>query len=704
MFDLKILAASGRAEGHVVIAVCVDVVDPLKAAGECVGNFSEGLVSGLLRCRRRQRGSGKLLLPAPLEKADILLRRDRAGEIVALHQIAAHFPEHGKLLRRLHPLGDDRDGEIVRDVDDQLQHAGVLPLTEGVADKLSIQLQRVNGQGRDHIQGRITRAEIIHLDPKALVPERIYRFYDLVGVLRIGRFRDFQQEIALRKAVVADKGAERFDQMRIVHVDAGNVDRDRNGKAQSLAPFADLSGRRAPDIVVQLADQAVVLKQGNKHAGADQPQFRVLPAHQRFRAGQDGDLGPDVEFRLIENTELLFLDGTVEILDQLLGIQLALVQRRVILSDGAGEAVAHGIRGDLRPVKATFDVKAFVHRGIHAHTQTNAAGDAAVLRQADRGFVQDRFIVLAVGAVDHEDVRLTAADDAARVPHRFPQAFTDAAQHLVAIGVAEAFVDHVEVVDVHNDRVHLHVPMMLVELLGIAVKVFAVIQPRQRIPLGGLDDVAVLAQFDGAPGAGQDHPWLRIGFGNKVDCTEFEASDLGVLIGRQDNDGDLLQLRIILDLPEHLGAGHHRHQQIQQDQRELILVRADLLQRLASVFGKDQLVIRAENGAEQLAVDPLIVDDQDQTPAVGRMKFFMTFQHAAFSSCFRRSGFSRLNQPFSGLSPLSNQASSVLFSASLTRSTALSISLIISQTERNWTVLSSSIQVIRPCQLLFCRC
>ena len=43
-------------------------------------------------------------------------------------------------------------------------------------------------------------------------------------------------------------------------------------------------------------------------------------------------------------------------------------------------------------------------------------------------------------------------------------------------------------------------------------------------------------------------------------------------------------------------------------------------------------------------------------------------------------------------------------SDSLTLSTAFSISLIISQTERNCTVLSSSIQVMRPCQLLFCRC
>ena len=36
--------------------------------------------------------------------------------------------------------------------------------------------------------------------------------------------------------------------------------------------------------------------------------------------------------------------------------------------------------------------------------------------------------------------------------------------------------------------------------------------------------------------------------------------------------------------------------------------------------------------------------------------------------------------------------------------TALSISFNISHMERKYTVLSSSIQVMRPCQLLFCRC
>ena len=80
--------------------------------------------------------------------------------------------------------------------------------------------------------------------------------------------------------------------------------------------------------------------------------------------------------------------------------------------------------------------------------------------------------------------------------------------------------------------------MVLVELLGVAVKEFPVVKTRQRVALGGLDDVAVLTELDRAPDAGQDHTPLWIGLGNKVDRAKTQTLDLRVLIGRQHDNRD----------------------------------------------------------------------------------------------------------------------------------------------------------------------
>ena len=268
--------------------------------------------------------------------------------------------------------------------------------------------------------------------------------------------------------------------------------------------------------MIQLLDEPVFLKQRDEHAGADKPQLRVLPSHQSLRAGQIGLFTGDIELRLKVYLELLFFDGQREILDQLFGIQFGLAQRVVIDADVAREAVAYGIRSDLGAVKTPLELQRFIHIGIDAHAQAHTVVGILLAGQAHRGVVKDSLIVLPMGAVHQKNIRLTAADDAARVMHHLPRLLADTAKHLVRIGAAITLIDGAETVDIQDNSVHRGVPVILVVLLGIAEEELAVIQAGQRIALGGLDNLPSLGQLNGAAHTREDNARLRIGLLDEV--------------------------------------------------------------------------------------------------------------------------------------------------------------------------------------------
>ena len=86
---------------------------------------------------------------------------------------------------------------------------------------------------------------------------------------------------------------------------------------QPVFPFADLPGGLFPYIGVQLLDQPVIFKQRDENARTDHTQFRMLPPHQCFGAGQDRHVRTDIKFRLIIDFELILRNGGRKIFDQL---------------------------------------------------------------------------------------------------------------------------------------------------------------------------------------------------------------------------------------------------------------------------------------------------------------------------------------------------------------------------------------------------
>ena len=106
---------------------------------------------------------------------------------------------------------------------------------------------------------------------------------------------------------------------------------------------------------------------------------------------------------------------------------------------------------------------------------------------------------------------------------------------------------------------------------------------------------------------------------DEVDGAEFEATCLvaGVVMRRDEDDGNVTRQRVGLELAANLEAIHARHHDVEQDQVGPVLA-ADL-QGLGAAQGLEHAVIRRERLVEHLDVERLVVDHQQGVPGpVGR--------------------------------------------------------------------------------------
>ena len=569
----------------------------------------------------------------------VLFRRDRSGKIIPLDQVAPHRPQGIQLVLCLHTLRDHGHREVVRDLDDDLQHAGILALVKGVADKLHVELEGIDRQGRDHIQGRVPCPEIIHLDPEAQAPQAVDCVNDLLGILGIGGLCDLQKELSRRQAVFLQDLLEGLHEVGVIHIDPRDVYGDRHRDAEPFPPVPDLRGGLRPDILVQPLDQPVLLKEGDENAGGDHAQGRMEPAHQGFRARQHGDLRAHVKLGLIKNFKLVFFDRRIKILDQALGVEFPLMEHAVIDADRFCKAAPNSVRSHFCAVKAALDIEILVHILVDSHAEPDAVIGRDVPRQSRRGALQNHLPVPAMGTVDHEGVRLPAADDPAVFLHHLAHLLADPAQDTIPVDRAEALVDHVEMVDVHDDGVHLRLLVVMVKLLGIAVEIFAVVKPCQGVPFCGIDDLSVLREFDRAEDTRQHDACLGIGLGYEIDRAQRQALDLRILIGGQDNDRDHRQFRLLPHPPQDFQSAHDRHLQIHQNEGELFTRLPHFFQRFPAVLCIDHFIIVLQDQAQQFPVDQFVICDQNQTFSVGGVEFFMALEHGcSFRIFFQISG------------------------------------------------------------------
>ena len=413
--------------------------------------------------------------------------------------------------------------------------------------------------------------------------------------------------------------------MRVVHVDARDVDGHRHHEVVPCLPVFDLSSGGAPYEDVEALDEAVLLEEGNESAWRYHSERRMVPADEGLGAHQHGNLGLDVEFRLEVHLELLFLDSGCEVVDQALRIQLFFMQQGIVYADSIGEAAANRVSCHLGAVEASLDLECLVDRLIYAHAQPCLGVFGILVGDSLRGLFENGFVILAVGAIRHERVSFASADDATSFAHSGEKLVCDATQHFVTVIRTEPLVNEAEVVDVDDNGIHVRGAVMVVELHGILVKVLAVEQAGQLVAFGFRDDEPVFVQLDCALDARMDDVCLRIGFGDEVISPEVQAFDFGVLVRRRDDDGDVGQFGIGAHGMEGIRAAHDGHLQVQNNERENTFAPARHFQCLFAVFSEEQLVIVLQDFAQDLPVYELVVGNEQQSFPVFRMKFLMAF-------------------------------------------------------------------------------
>ena len=118
--------------------------------------------------------------------------------------------------------------------------------------------------------------------------------------------------------------------------------------------------------------------------------------------------------------------------------------------------------------------------------------------------------------------------------------------------------------------------------------------------------------------------------GDEIIGAHLQSAQLGALVGGENDDRDAAErLNAAHDLHD-LKAVHHRHHQVQQDDRKLILMLTDQSESLFSVFGIENVVIILQNDAQRVAVDFLIVHHQHQrsVPQLFRLGHASSFRPA----------------------------------------------------------------------------
>ena len=304
-----------------------------------------------------------------------------------------------------------------------------------------------------------------------------------------------------------------------------------------------------------------------------------------------------------------------EFLQQPLPVQGLPVHLLIIDADCLYRTVFYIVGGHLGAVKALLDLQAPVGGRIDTHPDADAVVRSRirpVLPAESCGQVfQKRRVILFVGAVDVEGIRAAAAADAPCLPRKSPDLFADVAEHPVSVGSAVQLVDHLEMIDVHIDRIHGDLPVVAVIHIGIADKILKSVELCQALTLCGLDGVAVFQQLDALADAGPDDLPGRVGLVDEIHGPQVQALHLRLLVSRQDNDGNALELRVRLHGPEDLHAIHAGHLQIEQDEGQVIPVGNRLLHGLHAVRGEENPVLLLQGIAQQHLVDGLVLDDED---------------------------------------------------------------------------------------------
>ncbi|MDT4821239.1 hypothetical protein FQZ97_544090 [compost metagenome] len=389
-----------------------------------------------------------------LEKLQAGLGRQRRRVVIALHLVAAGCAQEAQLPNILHPLGDDPDAEVVADGDHRAHQGGAIGFGDHIVDEAAVDLQLAEGEALEVADRRIAGTEIVDGEADALCLERAHFHQGVVGIGHQDVFGQLDLDPVRRDTVDLQQTQHALDEIALGEADGGEVHRHPQPLVEHVAPDAELAADHLEHIEVDGDDPAGFLGQGNELIRADHLATAV-PAHQRLETAQAPAL--QVQLRLVDHHELLVLQAHTgfplhgqallhlvvhlrhEGADAVASLVLGLVHRRVgIAQQGDGVAAVAG-------VAAEADAAADRHLLLVQH---HRQGDA-LLEALQPGHLLAKLVGL---HQQHDELVAAQARYGVDLAHPRPQAVGDLDQQLVAGVVAEAVVDHLEAVDVHEGQ------------------------------------------------------------------------------------------------------------------------------------------------------------------------------------------------------------------------------------------------------------
>ena len=252
--------------------------------------------------------------------------------------------------------------------DDRLHDGFRLRVTFHVADETAVDLDLVEWKAAQVAQAGIAGAEIVHRQAYAELLELRQDLKRLLLVIDKNGFSDLQFQPFRRQPGAKKHLRDRGNKARVVELDRRKIDRDRGGSLPGHSLGA--GGRQHPGS--NRNDQAGFLGDRYEVGGRDASSFRMIPAQQRFIAGDFKR--HRVDDRLIVQREVALFQRHAQIPAQDLALAQPLVHARLegtpavpaVLSRlrGCQRRVAHQLAraGSIGRVDRDPDVEVQFHR------------------------------------------------------------------------------------------------------------------------------------------------------------------------------------------------------------------------------------------------------------------------------------------------------------------------------------------------------
>ncbi len=236
-------------------------------------------------------------------------------------------PQYLRLVLRLHAFRDRLELQRPRKRDDRRHDGGGAGVIQHRDDEGAIDLQCLHGQLGEIRQRRVPRAEIIERDLNSVAPDRRELLNVLRHVLHQQRFGHLDIDPGLR-AGQPENRRDRAHEIIVSQLDRGNIHRHARRLAISLEPAGAVGTSLAQRPGSGLDDESGLFHDRDELRRRHQPQLGVLPAHQRFDAGQ----APvqQIDFRLVVQHELFVFQAAPDLVLQRQPLGDALTQTRRI--------------------------------------------------------------------------------------------------------------------------------------------------------------------------------------------------------------------------------------------------------------------------------------------------------------------------------------------------------------------------------------